>query len=403
MRLPVRRRDARRGAGLARAAALVVGLALGPAAAADPLRPLPVFTDAEILDPPPPYFHIESVTARFTHFDQTGTGYQSRAGSLRGPGKETLQVEEPQLEIIAKQGDKITHRIWVPIDIVTAASPDAVDLVATASRQNEAGGVDWTMTYQASHELAVFIRNGVHDEENYGGFNSGAGLVRSFAEDNTTLSASVNQNIDVFDFYRLNGGHLGHLGRSGTNLNAGLTQLLSPTTVAHLDYGFTVQRGQLSNTWNIVPLTTGDRRQESLPPQRLRHALVGRVAQFLPWNGALHAFYRFYDDDWGIRAHTMELELYQRLSSFSYLRLNYRYYTQAGARFFTTLATPGFKLATSDSDLAPFDAHTIGVKGSVDIPTRFAQNLHADASVERYFRSNDLRVSVYSFGFGLLF
>ena len=43
------------------------------------------------------------------------------------------------------------------------------------------------------------------------------------------------------------------------------------------------------------------------------------------------------------------------------------------------------------------------MKGSLDLPVSFARNLHADVSVERYFRSNDLRVSVYSCGLGFLF
>lgn len=385
------------------ARALLVSAALVSSAAAAEPPPVPLFTDTDILGDKKPYFRLESVRLLYTHFDQSGTGYQSRAGSRRGPGKETLQVDEPQLELVVKQGEKITHRVWVPVDIVTAASPDAVDLVSTASRQNEAGGLDWTMHYQHDHETAFFLRSGAHDEENYGGFNTGAGVIRSFAEDNTTLDASVNQGVDVLDYYKFNGGHLGHLARIATNLNAGLTQLLSPTTVAHLDYGLTVQRGQLTNGWNIVPMPHGERELEKVPQERLRHALVGRVAQYLPWNGALHGFYRFYDDDWGIRAHTAEVELYQRLSPFSYVRLNYRYHTQTGASFFTTLGTPGAKLMTADSDLAPFQAQTIGVKGVMDLPTRFARNMHLDVAVERYWRSNDLRISVYSCGFGLMF
>jgi hypothetical protein len=186
-------------------------------------------------------------------------------------------------------------------------------------------------------------------------------------------------------------------------LSAGLTQVLSPTTMAHLDYGITFQRGQLSNGWNIVPLTNGSYALEIVPPARTRHAVVGRVAQFLPWNGAVHAFYRFYLDDWGIRANTVEVELFQRLSRLSYLRLNYRFHRQTGADFFHTSVAPSFTMATADSDLAPLDAQTIGVKGVVDLPVRFARNLHADLAVERYFRSNDLRVSVYSCGLGLLF
>jgi hypothetical protein len=397
---------------LAALVALAVWVAAAPAAADDP----PSFTDTDILGKPVPYFRIEAFNVRYTHFDQNGTGYQSRAalrggpgaelkltGPRGGPGSEWETVEQPQAEIIASQGDRITHRIWLPADVVTAASPDAIDAVSTASRTNEAGSLDWTTRYKSSAVTTVIVRNGFHSEENWFSWNSSFGLVRSFAEENTVLEANVSQVSDWFDAFALNGAHEGHTSRSTTTMSAGLTQVLSPTTMAHIDYGITFQHGQLSNGWNIVPLTNGSDALEKLPPTRTRHAIVGRVAQFLPWNGAVHAFYRFYVDDWGILANTLELELLQRVSRLSYLRLNYRFHRQAGADFFHTRVSPDFTIATADSDLAPLDAHTIGVKGAVDLPVHFARNLHADLAVERYFRSNDLRVSVYSCGIGLLF
>src|SRR6185437_9254569 len=241
-----------------------------------------------------------------------------------------------------KQGDRITHRLWVPVDVVTAASPDAVDAVSTASRINEAASVDWTIQYKASPKTGLSVRNGLHNEENWRSWNTGFGVTRSFAEDNTVLEAGVNQITDWFDKYLLTGVHDGHTSRSSTSASAGVTQLLSPTTIAHLDYGLTFQVGQLSNGWNTVPLTNGERALEIVPRTRVRHALAGRVAQWLPWDGSLHAFYRFYADDWGIVAHTVEVELYQRLSRISYLRFNYRFHHQTGVDFFTTRAAPDF-------------------------------------------------------------
>jgi hypothetical protein len=377
--------------------------AVSPAIADDAPPPPPAFTDAEILGKPPPYIRIESATVRYTHIDQQGTGFQSRAGRRGGPGDEAKRVEQPQLEIVAKQGDRLTHRLWVPIDIVTAASPDAIDVVSTASRQNEAGSVDWTTTYKYSDQTTVSGRTGIHNEENWRSWNVGFALTRSFFEDNTVLEASVNQIADWFDKYTLAGKHDGHTARSSFNASAGVTQILSPTTIGHLDYGITVQRGQLSNGWNTVPLTTGDVALEVLPKGRVRHALVGRIAQWLPWDGAAHGFYRFYVDDWGIRAHTVELELFQRFTRSIYARFNYRFHTQTAPGFFHTVVAPNFKVATADSDLASFEAQTVGFKLVADVPVRFAKNLHVDIGGERYFRSNDLRVSVLSCGLGLLF
>lgn len=377
----------------------LVTSALATTSSADPTT----FSDAEILDKPKPYFRIESVSLRFTHFEQSGRGFQSRAGPPGGPGDQELRVEQPQLEVIAKQGDRITHRLWVPIDVVTAASPDAIDVVSNASRTNEAASVDWTTTYKWNQETNLGIRAGLHNEENWRSWNMGFSFARSFAEDNTVLEGSVNTISDWFDRYHLSGKHDGHTARTSFNANLGVTQILTATTIAHANYGITVQRGQLSNGWNTVPLTTGDVALEILPQGRTRHALVGRVAQWLPWDGALHGFYRFYVDDWGIRSHTAEVELHQRLSRTFRARANYRYHTQTSASFFETSAKPGFTLATADSDLADLQAHTVGIKILAEIPLRFARMLRVDVAAERYFRSNDLRVSVFSCGLGLLF
>ena len=292
---------------------------------------------------------IEAFNVRYTHFDQDGTGYQSRAaprggpgaelkltGPKGGPGSEWMTAEQPQAEIIAKQGDRITHRIWLPADIVTAASPDAIDAVSTASRTNEAGSVDWTIRYKATDKTTFSVRNGLHEEENWRSWNTGFGFTHSLAEDNTVIEGGVNQVSDWFDKYTLSGGHDGHSSRSSTTVTGGRDlKLLSPTTVAHVDYGVTLQRGQLSNGWNIVPLTTGDVALEILPHTRLRHrALVGPPPppQFLPWNGAAHASYRFYADDWGIpRPHRRRSSSTSASPRLSYLRFNYRFHHQSRA------------------------------------------------------------------------
>jgi Protein of unknown function (DUF3570) len=351
----------------------------------------------------PRAFEIESVRVRFTHFDQMGWGYQSAAGPPRGPGSEELTVEQPQLEVVARQG-QLTHRVWVPLDVVTAASPDALDALTSASRTNEAGSIDLSTAYQADRATSAFIRAAFHIEEPYRSYLLGGGASRSFADDNAVFAASASQAFDWFDTFDIHGARIGHAERSTTNANLALSQLLSPTTVAHVNYGFTLQTGALGNTWNSVPLDDGKRGEEILPTLRHRHAAVVRLAQWLPWNGALKALYRFYADNWGIVAHTLEAELYQRLSDAVYVRLSYRLHVQSGADFFKTSAPLGDSLRTADSDLAPFVAHTFGAK--VALHPRFRGRLRGatfDVGAERYVRSNQLHAIILSTSFGRRF
>ena len=90
-------------------------------------------------------------------------------------------------------------------------------------------------------------------------------VTRAFADDNTVLSASLYQIVDWFDNFNLDGKRYGRDVRTTTNVNLGVTQLLTPTTIVLASYGFTVQGGTLTNTWNSVPLSDGTRGTEVVP------------------------------------------------------------------------------------------------------------------------------------------
>jgi hypothetical protein len=363
----------------------------------------------------PPY-QIESVRVRFTHYDQKGIGYQSSAGPVGQPGSEQETVEQPQAEVVARVGERVTERLWVPIDVITAASPDhsvfgkpvgtePPDAITTASRRNVAGSFDTLTTYRWDRATDLSFRAAFHIEEPFESWSYGVGLTHSFAEENTVVATSLNQIVDWFDKFAINGKRLGRVNRSTTNLNASVTQVLSPYTVAVLSYGGTLQLGTLGNTWSSVLLADGTRGDERLPRERSRHALALRVAEWLPWNGALKVYYRAYLDDWSAYAHTVETNLIQRVWKGLRLRAEYRVHWQTAVRFFTTAADPvalGYR--TGDSDLAHFVAQTIGGMVSWDLELGgHLRDVHLDVGYEHYFRSNNLTVDIATCGFGLLF
>jgi hypothetical protein len=371
--------------------------------------PVSSFSDAEILDADSSQLHLESVTARVTAFEQNGTGYQSQTGPVLGPGSERLTVFEPQLEIVATQGSRLRHRVWLPFDVITEASPNSLargrpDAVSGASRHLESGTIDWSTSYKQSPVLSLLMHSGVHLENPFRSWNAGLGASRAFADQNTVVSGGVLGVFDWFDRFYIDGTRHGRAQRSTTTGDLGVTQILTPTTVANLNYGLSAQQGELGNTWNSVPLSIGVRGPELLPTERVRHALVGRLAQFLPWNGAFRAYYRFYADGWGIVAHSVEGQLMQRLSPMFYVGGLYRFHTQTGPYFFTTLAPVDATLRTADSDLAPLQSNTIGGKIVGDVPvTGGVRILHFEVEYDRYFRSNDLTMNIATCAVGLRF
>ena len=254
------------------------------------------------------------------------------------------------------------------------------------------------------------MTSGVHLEEPFRSWHGGLGGSHAFAGGDTVVAGSLLEVFDWFDQFDITGHRHGRAERTSTTASVGVTQIITPTTVIGVNYGLTVQRGQLGNTWNSVPLTVLDlktglyRGAEILPDERMRHAVVLRASQFLPWNGALQLYYRFYADDWGLVAHSIEGQLMQRLSPMVYLGALYRYHTQNGVDFFTTLAGPRLTLRTADSDLAPLESNTIGGRIVFDVPmgaeVRF---LHFEVGYERYFRNNDLSMDIVTCATGYRF
>ena len=393
------------------AAAAVLGFVCPAAARGAPMIEVPPPPIDEPVIVHAPAYQIQSVALRFTYFDQDGLGYQSAAGPVAGPGSERTTIAQPQTEIVATIGDRLTERIVTSVDVITAASPNhklyglpvgtPVDVISSPSRINEAGQIDSDTTYAWSRTINVGVHADYHLEEPLESWGLGLYATRSFADDNTVLSASLFQIVDWFDYFNLDGKRYGRDVRTTTNVNLGVTQLLTPTTIVLGSYGFTTQGGTLTNTWNSVPLSDGTRGTEIVPRRRDRHALSGRLVQWLPWQGALRLGYRFYADSWGSVAHTVDANLSQRVGRLT-LDLGARYHRQSAVGFFGIVFDPsGTEFRTADSDLAAFNARAVSAGARWDQPIGHrGHQIYFALTGERYVRSNDLHVDFVSGALG---
>jgi uncharacterized protein DUF3570 len=367
------------------------------------------FEDSDVLGQKP-QSSVEVVQTRITAYEQSGHGYQSQAGPKSGPGSEALHVLQVQGEFVMHQGERLTHRVWVPVDLVTSASADASDryygkpdVVSRASAQNIGAEIDYQLTARASADTSWTAGAGMHYEENFLSWLYSLEYQRSLAEDNATLSLSAQQALDWFDSFYVGGTRSGRTSRSTSNFNASLSQLLSPSTLAAVSYGFTMQRGELSNTWNSVPASNGERVSEILPRLRDRHAASVSLLQWLPWQSTLELRYRFYRDDWEVTAHTFEGRLRQRLFGRLVLGASYRHHVQQGVFCFTTSTPLVSSYRTADSDLGPFDADTLGGSAELSLKTASLGVLFLTFGYDHYFRSDGLRVNVATWASGFRF
>lgn len=418
--------------GVAGLAALVSSIAIARPALADdaPLSPVAKTVDA----PPDLATRFEArddaddgwgwIGARFLlgFFYQDGHGLQSQSGesfNTRAPvtsaGSEEAFIVEPMAQLTVRQSKHFTHEIVMPVDIVTAASPDALDLTATASQTNEAFAVDVTSTYSPNDKSDFALRYGFHVEEPFRSFDAGPTFTFHLAEDNTVLRVSALVVADGFDPVSPKGVDHSYVARTTLSGNFSLSQVLSPTTTLDASFGATDQWGTLSQTYNSVliykvPDAPGDivrRSQELFPSSRARFAWYARVSQFIPaTRTAVKGSYRFYLDENLALAHTGEVELYQWLGPWFYFRLHGRLHTQIAPdfwapAFYDPRPTENDK-RTSDSDLQTFNAREAGVRLVLQrdrAPRSFRANDSFSLGYLHYDRSNGLTDDWVNFGY----
>lgn len=124
------------------------------------------------------------------------------------------------------------------------------------------------------------------------------------------------------------------------------------------------QNGFLSLPFHRVYFKNADSAKiENLPNARVKLPLGFRLNYFLGDKIILRTYYRYYTDNWGIKAHTASLEIPYKISPFVSVSPFYRYYIQTAAYYFAPykehLTTD--KYYSSNYDLSAFSSQFFGV------------------------------------------
>jgi len=162
--------------------------------------------------------------------------------------------------------------------------------------------------------------------------------------------------------------------RQSLTLSLVYAQVLGKRLQASVSAEPVVQRGLLSTPFQRVyffdsnpalgaPGALGTALAEVLPRLRVKYPASLRLTYYATDLVQLRGFYRFYNDNFGIRAHTFELEAPLKVTPFFTLYPFYRYHTQTAATYFAPYLAHSVTDAyyTSDYDLSAFSAHKLGL------------------------------------------
>ncbi|MFT4640030.1 MAG: hypothetical protein ACI8T1_003355 [Verrucomicrobiales bacterium] len=268
----------------------------------------------------------------------------------------------------------------------------------------------WAYIFSATKGLgenhSVTFEYAYSEEDDYISDGFALRSEHQFNAQNTTLQIGLAYNDDDNTAIPLQGARQ----KENIDLGLGLTQLLTPKTILQANFTFGYSRGYLGDpyksisqreTFNIPgfpPFSEDIPYFENRPDERVRLVFRLGLLQYVePLNGSINTSYRLFQDDAGIRAHTLAVEWNQKMGDTLVLSPYYRFYHQGQADYYYTnlddvAITPNddrtgrAPFYSADYRVSGFDAHTYGLK-LVYRPTDW---LSMDVGYERYvMQGND--------------
>ena len=257
-------------------------------------------------------------------------------------------------------------------DIVSSASVDVISNATkrmTDFRSEISGGLTQKLhatTLSGSYVYSV--------ENDYSSHNVDLGLAQDLFERNTTLSVGYSFSSNAIG---RTGDHLFHRSLLVNGVSASWSQVIDKRTIAQLSYSFSYDDGYQASPYRFVRIQTPDlagnapfKVPESEPYDRYRHAVVLALNRHLFSDTALQGDYRFYADNWGVQAHTIQARYFVTFSDVT-LRLRGRFYYQRAANFYREhYTTDSFDepFVTADRELSNFWSALAGGKVSWRLP-----------------------------------
>lgn len=360
---------------------------------------------------------IDEINLVSAYYNQTGNNSAVTGGIGTEKLSDFANTIDVQLSRFNRKGLKNTFLFELGVDHYTSASSDKID-PSTISSASSADtrvypSLNWTHSNESTGNSFGFTGS-YSGEYDYQSIGAGFNLTRLSKNKNTQFDFKLQAFLDTWTVIlpiELRAGNI--LGNGHESKNEGtsprnsfsssfsLSQVINQKLQAIIVVEPSFQKGLLATRYQRDYFTDGSLQAETLPGQRFKLPIAARLNYFATDHVLLRTFYRYYMDNWGIRAHTAELEVPVKLSSFISLSPFYRYNKQTGTRYFAGYGQhiPGTTYFTSDYDLSTLNSDFYGL-GIRLAPPKGVFGLHRISMLElrygHYTRSTGLASNIIS-------
>jgi hypothetical protein len=332
---------------------------------------------------------IEEINIISAYYHQDGNNSAVTGGIGTEKLTDFANTFDLQLSKYGASGKKHTFTFELGVDHYTSASSDKIDpnSISSASSQDTRvyPSLNWTVSNDKTGN-AFGLTGSYSQEFDYQSFGGGVNLTRVSKDKNTQFDFKAQVFLDTWKVIlpvelrpsgygsgsnRDGRGPVDYSPRNSFSTSFSLSQVLTSRLQALLIIEPSYQHGLLATKYQRDYFTDGSERVENLPGSRYKLPIAVRFNYFLDDHFVIRTFYRYYMDNWGIRAHTAEVEIPIKLTSFVSVSPYYRYNNQQGTRYFTPYGqhNPTDIYYTSDYDLSTLHSNFVGANIRLSPPT----------------------------------
>lgn len=334
-----------------------------------------------------------------------------------GLGTERLTDLSNTLDLKLLRTDKYqrqhTLNLEIGLDHYTSASSDSINPHTLSSASSADTRFYPSASYSIKNPSNGFTYGGnlsFSSEYDYTSIGAGIQVAKASKDNNREFSAHLQAYLDTWKVIlpielRPNGNEEGgYASKPRNSYSASFTysQVVNQRLQLSLLLDLVSQNGLLSTPFHRVYFKDQQVTTEKLPDSRFKIPVAIRANYFMTDRIILRSYYRYYSDNWGMNAHTFNLEVPVKLNPYFSLTPFYRYYNQSAASYFA----PKFGhdvtdvYHTSDYDLSRFHSHFEGI-GFRYLPEHGVFNWKLLNTVEvrygHYNRSNGLHSDILTF------
>ena len=258
-----------------------------------------------------------------------------------GIGTEQLTDFTQKITLSIPTSPKMNFNMDAGYDYYSSASTDNIDNIRSsdsASDMRVHGNLG--ISYKSSPQHTFGFRIAGSGEYDYTSINGGLTYDWLSKDQNTAIGIGAQAFIDRWEIIyprelRGQGKLVPTDKRQSYNSTLSLSQVVTKKLQIGIELEATYMKGLLSTPFHRVYFQgQSQAKVEQLPESRLKIPIGLRANAYLTDWLISRMYYRYYWDDWGVKSHTMSVELPIKINRFISVNPSYRYHTQTASDHF---------------------------------------------------------------------